>query len=170
MRNPAALIKSEEGSVMVVALMVLAMLTIIGISASNTSTTELQIVRNDLLYRINFYKAEAAAREGAQTIANLAKSSPTEVNPGQTSQSWLVDPAAEKIDMTTIAEVQTVAEPSKVVNDGATTYAAAYLGRTGSVAAESESQVYHFSLYGLHADDDGRAFIEMGYKVKVFQN
>jgi Tfp pilus assembly protein PilX len=170
MRNPAALIKSEEGSVMVVALIVLAMLTIIGISASNTSTTELQIVRNDLLYRINFYKAEAAAREGAQTVANLAKTSPTEVNPGQTTQGWLVDPAAEEIDMTTIADVQAVAEPSNVVADAATTYAAAYLGRTGSVAAENESHVYHFNLYGLHADDDGRALIEMGYKVKVFQN
>jgi Tfp pilus assembly protein PilX len=170
MRNPAALIKSEEGSVMVVALIVLAMLTIIGISASNTSTTELQIVRNDLLYRINFYKAEAAAREGAQTVANLAKTSPAEINPGQTSKSWLVDPAADGIDMTTIADVQAVAEPSNVVADAATAYAAAYLGRTGSVAAENESHVYHFNLYGLHADDDGRAFIEMGYKVKVFQN
>jgi len=170
MRNPADLIKSEEGSVMVVALIVLAMLTIIGISASNTSTTELQIVRNDLLYRINFYKAEAAAREGAQTVANLAKTSPDEVNPGQTTQGWLVDPAEEGIDMTTIADVQGVAEPSNVVADAATAYAAAFVGRTGSVAAENESQVYHFNLYGLHADDDGRAFIEMGYKVKVFQN
>jgi Tfp pilus assembly protein PilX len=170
MRNPAALIKSEEGSVMVVALIVLAMLTIIGISASNTSTTELQIVRNDLLYRINFYKAEAAAREGAQTVANLAKTSPTEVNPGQTTKSWLLDPVTDGIDMTAIAALQAIDEPSSVVTDGATTYAAAYLGRTGSVAAENESQVYHFNLYGLHADDDGRALIEMGYKVKVFQN
>ena len=170
MRNPAALIKSEEGSVMVVALIVLAMLTIIGISASNTSTTELQIVRNDLLYRINFYKAEAAAREGAQTVANLAKTSPTEVNPGQTTQDWLVDPVADGIDMTRIADVQAIGESSDMVNDAATTYAAAYLGRTGSVAAENESHVYHFNLYGLHTDDDGRAFIEMGYKIKVFQN
>lgn len=170
MRNPAALIKSEEGSVMVVALIVLAMLTIIGISASNTSTTELQIVRNDLLYRINFYKAETAAREGAQTVANLAKASPAEVNPGQTTQDWLVDPVADGIDMTRIADVQAIGESSDMVNDAATTYAAAYLGRTGSVAAENESHVYHFNLYGLHAGDDGRAFIEMGYKIKVFQN
>jgi Tfp pilus assembly protein PilX len=170
MRNPAALIKSEEGSVMVVALIVLAMLTIIGISASNTSTTELQIVRNDLFYRINFYKAEAAAREGAQTVANLARTSPTEVNPGQTTQSWLVDPAVEGINMHQIAAVEAIGQNSSVVADAATTYAAAFVGRTGSVAAENESQVYHFNLYGLHADDDGRALIEMGYKVKVFQN
>jgi Tfp pilus assembly protein PilX len=170
MRNPKDLIKSEEGSVMVVALIVLAMLTIIGISASNTSTTELQIVRNDLFYRINFYKAEAAAREGAQTVANLAKSSPTEVNPGQTTQSWLVDPAAAGINMQEIAALEAIGENSSVVADAATAYAAAFVGRTGSVAAENESQVYHFNLYGLHADDDGRALIEMGYKVKVFQN
>ncbi len=170
MRNPATILQSEEGSVMVLALIVLAMLTIIGISASNTSTTELQIVRNDLLHRINFYKAEAAAREGAQTVANLAKTSPSEVNPGQTTQNWLVDPAADGIDMTKIEDVQAIDEPSSVVTDAATTYAAAYLGRTGSVAAENESHVYHFNLYGLHTADDGRAFIEMGYKVKVFQN
>ena len=170
MRNPAIIIKSEDGSVMVVALIVLAMLTIIGISASNTSTTELQIVRNDLLYRMNFYKAEAAAREGAQTVANLATANPDEVNPGQTTKTWVVDPVADGIDPTRIADMESIDEASSTVADGATTYAAAYLGRTGSVAAENESQVYHFNLYGLHADTEGRAFVEMGYKVKVFAN
>ena len=51
-------LQSEQGSVIVVALLVLVILTLLGISASNTSTVELQIAANDQLHRIAFYNAD----------------------------------------------------------------------------------------------------------------
>jgi hypothetical protein len=61
----------QDGSIMVVVLLLLALLTIIGISASDTTVTELQIVRNDTQYKKNFYTAEAAAIEAAQMLTNF---------------------------------------------------------------------------------------------------
>jgi hypothetical protein len=53
------LLKNEAGSVMVAAIMILALLTIIGMSAMNTSTTESHLATNTLLYERAFYAAEA---------------------------------------------------------------------------------------------------------------
>ena len=50
---------NERGYVIIVALMILALLTIIGVSASHMSTTEVQIAANELLYERAFYTAEA---------------------------------------------------------------------------------------------------------------
>lgn len=50
---------SEEGSILVVALVILVLLTVIGISASRTTNTELLIAGNEKLHKIAFYSAEA---------------------------------------------------------------------------------------------------------------
>ncbi len=50
---------NENGSVIVVAIMVLILLTIIGMAAVNTSTTEQHLAVNTLLYERAFYAAEA---------------------------------------------------------------------------------------------------------------
>jgi len=50
---------NENGSVMVAAIMVLVLLTIIGIAATNNSTTEQHLATNTLLYERAFYAAEA---------------------------------------------------------------------------------------------------------------
>ena len=51
---------NETGSTLVVAMMVLVVVTIMGIFSINISTTELAIARNDRLYTLAFYAAEAA--------------------------------------------------------------------------------------------------------------
>ena len=45
---------------MVIAIMVLALITIAGVMATRTSTTEVQISTSDQIYKISFYAAEAA--------------------------------------------------------------------------------------------------------------
>jgi len=59
---------NEEGSVIVLALIILMLLTMIGTSATNTSTLENQVAGNERNYKQNFFKAEAAALQGAQRI------------------------------------------------------------------------------------------------------
>lgn len=53
-------LKSEEGSVIVVALIIMVLLLIMGINATNMSTIESQILRNAIIYKQTFYSAEAA--------------------------------------------------------------------------------------------------------------
>lgn len=52
--------KGEQGSVLVVALVMIILLSIIGISASRTTSTELLIAENEKSHKTAFYAAEAA--------------------------------------------------------------------------------------------------------------
>ena len=50
-------IKNENGSVIILAMIFLVLLTIIGMSAVDTSTIEVQISGNDVRYKTNLYRA-----------------------------------------------------------------------------------------------------------------
>jgi hypothetical protein len=52
--------KNEDGSVMVLAILILALLTIIGIAAMSTTNIELRISGNEKSYKMALYAAEAA--------------------------------------------------------------------------------------------------------------
>jgi len=53
------LLVKEQGSVMIIALLILALLTIIGISAAKTSGIEIQIAANEKFHKIAFYNADS---------------------------------------------------------------------------------------------------------------
>ncbi|MGD8371949.1 MAG: PilX N-terminal domain-containing pilus assembly protein [Syntrophobacterales bacterium] len=58
--NAFSIIKNNQGSALVVALLMLVVLTLLGIAATSTSTVELQISGNDKLYKTSFYAADTA--------------------------------------------------------------------------------------------------------------
>ncbi len=64
-------VKNEQGFVLVLSLMVLVVLTLLGISASRTSVTELEIAGNDNLAKMLLYYAESGAYEAAQRLENI---------------------------------------------------------------------------------------------------
>lgn len=53
-------IKNEDGSVLVIALIMLAVLTLMGVVITRTSDIELQITGNEKFYKMAFFAAEAA--------------------------------------------------------------------------------------------------------------
>ncbi|MDY7036247.1 MAG: pilus assembly PilX N-terminal domain-containing protein [Thermodesulfobacteriota bacterium] len=59
MKHFSSRFTNEQGSVMVVALIMLAFLTIIGVSASTTSNIELQIAGNERFHKIAFFHADS---------------------------------------------------------------------------------------------------------------
>ena len=59
---------SQKGSVMIVALLVLALMTIIGVSASDTIIQESYITRNVAIYNQNIRLVEASLYEGLQQL------------------------------------------------------------------------------------------------------
>lgn len=69
MNKNLSTIANENGYVLVIAIMILALLTIIGISASKTSTTEIQTSTNSLLYERAFWTAES----GLEHLKELLK-------------------------------------------------------------------------------------------------
>jgi Tfp pilus assembly protein PilX len=80
--------KNQEGFIIIAAVMMLALLTIIAVSALNTSTTEVKIATNELLYEKTFYAAES----GLQHLKQLLRSQVVKyqaVNPASgTVPSW----------------------------------------------------------------------------------
>lgn len=59
---------NERGSTLIIALILLIFLSIIGLSANNTATIEIQIAQNERLYKSNFYGAEGAAMWGVKQL------------------------------------------------------------------------------------------------------
>lgn len=55
----------------IMAVIVLALLTVIGISATNTSTTEVQVSTNAVLHNIAFYTADSGIAAGRAALNNL---------------------------------------------------------------------------------------------------
>jgi hypothetical protein len=71
------MLKNEDGYAIVIAIMVLASLTIIGISALRISITETQIATNHQIHEMNFYAAESGIALGplwAKSETNYPKS------------------------------------------------------------------------------------------------
>lgn len=59
MRSLFSLMENEEGSLIVIVLMILVMVTILGVSATTVSRTELQISTNELISQRMFFTADA---------------------------------------------------------------------------------------------------------------
>jgi Tfp pilus assembly protein PilX len=87
MGRQANLIRNENGGVLiVVAVLLLALLTILGISSINTSRIESKISVNDHLQKMAFYEADGGTQAGIQLLEeNLAcpggfNNEPTDIN------------------------------------------------------------------------------------------
>ncbi len=175
MKNTINHVNNENGSAIVLALIILAVLTIIGISATTTSNVELKIVRNERIFQQTFYSAEASVYEGAQRIEQ-------ESNPEQqlivstTGYDWLND---NTIDFSTPANWQDFGPGSANVNDNSDTsvvdnplnpndpsssFAANAKGvRPGSSLDMGSTRLYEYSVFGLSQWNGGRSIIEIGY-------
>ncbi len=81
MKTRRSIFKSEQGSTIIVAMLILVFLTIIGISAISSSIFESQITGNEHRYQIDFYVAESGWKHAALWLESLT-GPPPEVNPG----------------------------------------------------------------------------------------
>jgi hypothetical protein len=65
------ILKSEDGSVLVIALIIMVLLTLVGLSTNRTSSIEIQIAGNEMIFKRNLFTAEAAAMEGMQRLEEV---------------------------------------------------------------------------------------------------
>jgi len=62
------LINNEKGSLMVIAIIILMLLTLIGIAITTTASLEMQIAANDRLHKTAFYQADGGIEIGAELL------------------------------------------------------------------------------------------------------
>lgn len=61
-------INNSEGAVTIAALLILAVLTLIGISSISTSNVEVQIATNDKVHKMSFYAADGGSELGTELL------------------------------------------------------------------------------------------------------
>ena len=160
---------NEQGSVIIVIMVILAVLTIAGMSTLDRTTVELQIVRNEATYRRNFYLAESAAIEGAQIMENQPLAQ--ELNPDTTSWGWITDDVTidrEDTDAAVAASVGANEQLSLTVpNSG---FAAAHQGvaQGESLDMTSSTKLHEWAVFGHYdSPNEGEALIEIGYRKRI---
>jgi hypothetical protein len=171
MKTASEIINNEEGSAIVVALLLMVLLTIIGVSSTNTTTIELQIVRNDLSYKRNFYQAESAAMEAAQTLENETDRNLLRAD----GQLWLKNSTVDMAQLVpnwraSFGNWTTNSTPSLNIPSNANTQVrfsaiARGVALGSSLDMTSQTQLYAFSTFGLYDSiRNGQSLIEIGYR------
>jgi hypothetical protein len=79
-------VRNENGSALIVVLLVLAVLTLVGIGANNTTSTDIQISANEKFHKIAFYHADAGVYATPKLISSAIDGSG---NPSGTGFSYL---------------------------------------------------------------------------------
>jgi Tfp pilus assembly protein PilX len=159
-----SLLANEDGSIILIVLMVLMLVTLMGVSSLTTSTIEMQIAANEKGYKENFYTAEAAVMEGLQRM-DLAPAEDLKLNQS-TTLSWM-NTASYEVDVNDATDVATHAG---AVSTGSGIYYANSQGFTTgtSLGMTGTSQLYTFEVHGvLDNGTRGRAHIEVGYKRRM---
>ena len=156
MSKQSRLLKNERGYFLIVStIMLLALLTIISIAATNTANTEVQVARNDAIYQRNLYLAEGAAMEAVDRIQN--DTSPRELG--------FVVPGLKVIDDDNFMDHWDVeAQNTAFDATGQTRFVASYEGTPpGFSLGMGQPKIHGFAIYG-HTEKQGVTTIKIGYR------
>jgi Tfp pilus assembly protein PilX len=156
-------LRNEEGSVLLLTLVLLILLTIAGLGILSTTDTELQITRNDKCFKQNITRAESAVMEAAQLLAYFdSQGQKAELKPETSSQEWLNDapvaPDAWAASNSTRSEIY----------DSLSGYTATYEGIApgASLDLASSSTMRQYELVGRSEQCQGLLDIIAGYRIR----
>ena len=165
---------TESGSVLVVALLMLVLLTLLGIYAATTTEIELQIAGNEEIYQRNLYAAESAAMECARmmddevAMPNIDPSLYTwlhaigsvTLDDARDNDFWAGDSVALPAPRFFTAEVDAT---------GNTTFMVVDQGVAGTSSLDmTKSNVHEYQVYGRWYNpakpSQGRGLIAVGFR------
>jgi Tfp pilus assembly protein PilX len=165
-----SLARTQEGYVAIfAALLMLVLVSIIGFAASRQAVTELAMARNEIVYHRNFYLAEGAALEAADTLENIA-------DLRKDMPSW-VETAVGALDAGAVREyfkapadrdTGVVNSPVSAVKSRLDEDHLQYIGAIEGIApgeslAVDKPKIHTFSLYG-RCEQDGESIVTIGYR------
>jgi hypothetical protein len=155
--------KDEEGSVLVVALSILVLLTLLGFFVSGIAEVEIQISGNERLYKENLYAAEAGALECTQKMQETAN-----LDPG--TLPWLT-PLALKPSLSEIRDdtywKDTNSQQASI--DTHTRFMAVEEGVAYETSLDmTKTSLYSYAVYGRRfntaAPQRGRSIVQLGFR------
>jgi len=156
-----SVLHNEDGSVLIISLVIMAFLLVIGISATTTSNIENLVTRNVEQYTVALYRAEAAAMEAAQNL-NDASPNPRDNPPD------LLNPNINAITDTNIVNenywgTDSYVKPSGIEDADFLAEAHGVVG--GSTLDTDKSNVYGYTAYGrCRLPSGATVIIGVGYR------
>ena len=158
MKPKRCVVKNERGSTIVAALLILALLTIIGIAAINSSTTERATSANYLLYERVFFSAETGLEHAKAALQNQMRSQIPLLATGQTPKfsfalSQTPDPATNYFP-----ENPTTADWKKLSDFPPTL--TGYKTYFGSAIVDSPLEGYQYTIYIWDNKDDADPVVD----------
>jgi Tfp pilus assembly protein PilX len=149
---------NENGYFLIIStMMLLALITIISIVASNTARTEVQTAANDLTYQRNLYLAEGAAMEAVDELQNdpnprglpFVESGLKVVNDENFTDNW---------------EANSQAVTTTMDSSGKTRFRVGYEGTpAGYSLGMGKPRVHAFAVYG-RTEKQGVTTIKVGFR------
>lgn len=166
--------ESEDGSVLVIAMIMLVLLTLIGISAITTSTIEVQISANERIYKMNLCVAEGASMECIQRLENggeemkemtstrdiwlIAEDNSTRSGVSVPGANNIIDPDNWRLG---ISCLEAMLEPNS-------RFMAFYGGiAEGGSLDMTKPSVYEYRVFGRSTRNDGLVIIGVGYRKAI---
>ena len=136
----------NQGTVLLVTILFLIILSIIGISGIQRATTDLKITQNYKSYKKDFYLADGAAYEAVQKIDNGARSA---------TEGWVRDLTNATV---TLPDPDTLKSDSSSWPKNATS--AEFSGEAEYIAYQNGSTFY---VFGRSGSKDNEKLVEIGY-------
>jgi Tfp pilus assembly protein PilX len=153
----------EEGSVLIIALLVLAFFTLLGMSTFSISNMEIRIIGNENTQKQNLYCAEAAAMCCSQDMQDKDLSTESlsylnGINSVTDTQSDIISLENKYILSDTVTELPAT-----------TTYASVSRGiASGSSLDMTKTRVHEYSVYGWCDRNNNLVIVEVGFR-KAFK-
>jgi len=164
--SPLKSLRNENGSAIVIALMLLSLLTVMGIWSTRKSNIETLIAGNEVARNQTFFKTEGGVIEGGYAIEDAATSDLTAWSP-----DWLTEKSValdmtdpENWDFDGVDGDDTAVAASPPFDDVG--FCAVDKGITSgdSLLMTNASQVRTYAVYSFHDSRDGQSLQEVGYK------
>ena len=165
MISPRQSLGNENGSAIVLALMLLSLLTVMGIWSTRKSNIETLIAGNEVARKQTFFRTEGGVIEGGFSIEEAATGDLSSRAP-----AWLTE-ASIAPDMTDPDNwdfdgvgADDTAAPTSIDNEVG--FCALDKGVTAgdSLLMTGASQVRTYAVYSFHDSRDGQSLMEVGYK------
>jgi hypothetical protein len=165
MAHPFKSLTNENGSAIVIALMLLSLLTVMGIWSTRKSNIETLIAGNEVARNQTFFRTESGVIEGGFSIKDAAASDLTAWTPDWlTKKEFALDMTdPENWDFDQVGgddtAVPTTADPE-------VGFCALDKGITSgdSMLMTNASQVRTYAVYSFHDSRNGQSLMEVGYK------
>ena len=154
--------KGEDGSVLVLALILLVLLTMLGIAATMTTEIETRIAGNENAYKKNLYRAEGAAMTGVQMLEDVTDASSLK----NLTPVWLHSTLPGS-DINSDINWNPTNNNSIQALDATHRYLAVYQGIAPGGSLDiggSPTSLHQFTVYGRSGRDSGASIVEVGFK------